>query len=549
MKKNIILNIFKNNINNNYKIIPFNIKLTDYRSKYEAPVSKEWKNTIYSYYKKKIQNIPINNINIHKIIISYFNMYFLAKFLNIKNMSKKRRILLLRRIYVSDIEIKHSNNKAIISLYILNTERKRMVSRYLNLEIFKKIKIFLNQLIMYLTKEIYISNNIKINLKLWNKYQMFLNNIDRGYIKGFWSVEEYKTKQKKKIFYSLKNLIFNLNKINFDVKKRSFIPLFYSKNNYELNRFIWFYFFELKNINYLQLLYNLKFQYSIDKSYQEIKIKNKIKELRKKFEEWKIYILYLEKFFIRDEYLEIKDNNNQILSTNLLDFWWKKYKKYTYPYKLFVKKLDKTYSYLYKLNNFLVRILKKKIELNIVSLKSIIYNSDIFTKSLSLKLRKKKQFSIFKGINTILAKVMLPDVNILMERKNLKKIKDNLLVDNRYRNNNLSSNKYLFNNFHKKNNVVKQNEIIFKSLLDSIKYKNIGGLKIEIKGRLTKRYRADRALYKLNWIGGLKNIESSFNKLSSTLYRGYNKPNVTYSIFKSKRRIGAFAIKGWVSGK
>jgi hypothetical protein len=26
-------------------------------------------------------------------------------------------------------------------------------------------------------------------------------------------------------------------------------------------------------------------------------------------------------------------------------------------------------------------------------------------------------------------------------------------------------------------------------------------------------------------------------------------PNVTYSISKSKRRVGAFAAKGWVSGK
>jgi hypothetical protein len=31
--------------------------------------------------------------------------------------------------------------------------------------------------------------------------------------------------------------------------------------------------------------------------------------------------------------------------------------------------------------------------------------------------------------------------------------------------------------------------------------------------------------------------------------RGYAKPNVEYSIFTSKRRIGAFAVKGWVAGK
>jgi len=41
MKNNTLLNIIKNNKNNNYKIMPLNIKLSDYRSKYEAPVSKE----------------------------------------------------------------------------------------------------------------------------------------------------------------------------------------------------------------------------------------------------------------------------------------------------------------------------------------------------------------------------------------------------------------------------------------------------------------------------------------------------------------------------
>ena len=39
--KNKNLKIFDNNLNNKYKLIPFNLKLSDYRDKYEAPVSKE----------------------------------------------------------------------------------------------------------------------------------------------------------------------------------------------------------------------------------------------------------------------------------------------------------------------------------------------------------------------------------------------------------------------------------------------------------------------------------------------------------------------------
>jgi hypothetical protein len=57
----------------------------------------------------------------------------------------------------------------------------------------------------------------------------------------------------------------------------------------------------------------------------------------------------------------------------------------------------------------------------------------------------------------IINKVRLPDVNTIIERRILKKIKDYLLVDNKYKNNNLSSNKDLFNNFNQ--NIQKNNTV------------------------------------------------------------------------------------------
>ena len=36
--------------------------------------------------------------------------------------------------------------------------------------------------------------------------------------------------------------------------------------------------------------------------------------------------------------------------------------------------------------------------------------------------------------------------------------------------------------------------ILYLILLD---YKNMGGIRLEVKGRLTKRYRADRSIYSL----------------------------------------------------
>ena len=77
----------------------------------------------------------------------------------------------------------------------------------------------------------------------------------------------------------------------------------------------------------------------------------------------------------------------------------------------------------------------------------------------------------------------------------------------------------------------------------------MAGVRLEVNGRLTRRYRADRAVYKLRWKGGLKNMDSSSRGLSAVLYRGNFKSNTLYSISKSKRRIGSFAVKGWISGK
>jgi hypothetical protein len=75
------------------------------------------------------------------------------------------------------------------------------------------------------------------------------------------------------------------------------------------------------------------------------------------------------------------------------------------------------------------------------------------------------------------------------------------------------------------------------------------GIRVEAKGRLTKRFTASRSVFKMKWKGGLKNVDSSFRGLSAIMLRGYLKSNVQYSVINSKNRNGAFAVKGWVSSK
>ncbi len=225
---------------------------------------------------------------------------------------------------------------------------------------------------------------------------------------------------------------------------------------------------------------------------------------------------------------------------------------YKYSQKYFINNFkyeDKNISFISKLKSNLSKIYGKKIKLNIINLKSIAFNSDIFTKSLSTKLKKRK-FNLFKSMVTILNKGKFI-TKYQLDDKRLSNNKNKNLLENKYKNLSLVYNiskkslDLFLNSIYYSNN----KKIIRNIIFNQIKYKNIGGMRLEIKGRLTKRYRADRAIYKLHWKGGLKNIDSSFKGLSSTVFKGYSNSNILYSISKSKRRIGSFAVKGWISGR
>lgn len=69
------------------------------------------------------------------------------------------------------------------------------------------------------------------------------------------------------------------------------------------------------------------------------------------------------------------------------------------------------------------------------------------------------------------------------------------------------------------------------------------GIRVEAKGRLTRRATASRSVFKMKLKGGLKNVDSSFRGLSTVMLRGYAKSNVQYSLLNSKNRNGAFGVK------
>nr|QJQ35240.1 ribosomal protein S3 [Fusarium pseudocircinatum] len=435
-------------------------------TKYLPSFSKEWKNTIYSYNKNTLKNIPVNDLNINKIIKGYFNLYFKDhKYTGSKFILLKRRRNLLRRIHVSNAEIKHTNNKAIITLYTLNREKNVLKKKYL-----------------------------KINKKISKKL----------------------------------------------IAKRYF--LLYKKN--------------IKKI--YKILGEYKDQYIF------------ISDIIRKTKFIKYKLEYLNKF------IKLKDLYLKKVWGVILNQYARKYLKYLRKYDLLYSLNQYKFNrlvFLPILSNILNKIIGKKIEYNIINLKSVAYHTDLFTNALALKLRKRR-INYINSMFSILNRAYLPNINTIKERSIIKgdkkmdlfqgKFKDLKIISNMNASNipalqeleAPSLSKLLDGAYSSDVNIggtvtsfTQGNENIHNTIYNSIGYKNMGGIRLEVKGRLTKRYRADRSVYSLKWKGGLKNVDSSFRGLSSVLFRGNSKSNVTYSIAKSKRRIGAFAVKGWIGGK
>jgi hypothetical protein len=163
------------------------------------------------------------------------------------------------------------------------------------------------------------------------------------------------------------------------------------------------------------------------------------------------------------------------------------------------------------ITSVLKKIYGKNVEIKLVELKSIHLNSDIFTSVVALKLRNRHNKVVRVLKKAILFMVRIPDLHTLRT---------------------FDENKETINK---------------KNILNVINQQVVSGVRFEAAGRLTKRLTAMRAVFKVRYVGGLKNIRSSLNGKPSTILRGHVKSTLQHTIINTKTRNGSFGLKGWVS--
>ena len=409
-----MLNIIKSKLKNTYKKKVLNDENISFYNKDFVPVVRDWKNSIYVYNKNTISLIPVASRLVMKLIKGYFNSYNLniESKLRSSRLRRRNRKLSTNKIFLSEGEFKHTNDKVNITLYVYNKQK-------------------LN----------YLSKLRKRYTRLFNKVR-FIKKLQLIRTQGMNILSQQQNKSK-----TLTNVL----------------PQYNSKV------------FKIQNIYYKTF------------------IKKSIKRLK--------YYMY-------------------------------------YKQLLYINKAKFENSYIQGLIDLIKKIYKKNIEFNIINLKYLYFNSDIYTQPMVLKLRKKRELLWY--LRELVKKAKIKKVNLNGRSKYY------FNLENLFNINNIDTTNNLLNKLMQYNK--KNSDNLKKLILDDIKYKRVSGVRLEAAGRLTKRYTASRSQYKFKYKGNLANTYTTIQGYPSSLIRGNEKPNLQYTKLNSKSRIGSFGVKGWVSG-
>ena len=202
------------------------------------------------------------------------------------------------------------------------------------------------------------------------------------------------------------------------------------------------------------------------------------------------------------------------------------YFSFLYKYyisKLFINNFKFNVINLNNLNNILSKFYKKKINLNIISMKYLHLDNSLFIDAITRKLRDRNR-KVLRVLRKALSLSKIPKIHPLLLLKGKKHI--NLIQNISYKN-------------------ILKNKNIKLNIFELMKNTHIMGIWLEGKGRLTKRLTASRSVYKITHKGTLNNIYSSVQGYSSMISKGLYSSSIDYKTINSYNRNGAYGIKSY----
>jgi hypothetical protein len=541
--------IFSKKINNKSKIIPLNKVVNRLGpTRHFTPAAQEWFNSIYTYNKNYIKLLPTADKNLMKLVKSYFSIYIKSFRVNTLDLISKQvplrsKRLSFRKIFVGKGDLKHTNSKVIITLYVYNYGKRFLFNEVLKFYFEKHRDI----IIRFKKKNITIKKSKKFFLNLLPNVNILIH-----YKKILNRFYEYKYNQFILNFLRQTKWVDAKNYLSKYIANKNILSIIFSKKieaniKHILPKLVW----KKRNL----------FLFNINKKDILLNVNNPKKTTLKLYKSYMIKYLALS---------NITNNLSSDLKNKYLNFIQKACDKKTveillHNYVLQFNNRKFKQPFLNHLTTLVKRLYNKEVLFNIVKLNKLHLNSDIYTEAVALRL-KKRENRLYKVLRWSLSKFKIGNA----EKKILSLRNNPELLINKTRNMKINSlanllttkdplNILLLKLYSNSKKIAKKNLLkgydhyldyyLSNFVLESLTHNRMGGLRIEAKGRLTKRFTASRSVFKARWKGGLKNFNSSFEGLPSIMLRGHVSSNLQYTVVNSKTRNGAFGLKGWVSGK
>lgn len=468
-----------------------------YKAKHSPPANKEWLNSIYAYNNNSVKVLPSLDKTVLSFVKSYFNLYSrkLEKRVKIQHRRARSRRYSTIRMLVSKAEIKHTADKAIITIYVYNRFKKHYLDIIKEMWPLDQVD---NSLFTYLKKEA-IKNNVRLEAK------------------------EKKTGKKQ-----------NRVKDVMPIPKPSMAIL----NNVKQGALQLMFKISGHRDRYLRLLDKNKGsrghathatpcrEYDIRDHEKKYVKRYVVKSLRKEITStyYKQLILFhkskFEKGYLRPFTKLVEGVYNKRVEFNFVNLKYLYHNSYIFSNAIVTKLRNR--------KNKILRVLSTSLQMfTLPRVNGLAVYNEIYNRKKIMQ-------------NITLHDLMRNDLNFRPESclhaSHSDKLERSLLK--------LDS--YDFFSFLT-NNVSKNYAYLTNNVFGFLKNKFISGARFEVSGRLTKRNTAARALSKLKYKGNIKNMDSSNKGLSTVMLRGHAKSNLQYSQLKSKIRIGSFGLKGWVS--
>lgn len=304
-----MLNIIKSKLKNTYKKKSLNNTNVTIRNKDFVPTVRDWKNSIYVYNKNALSLIPVASRLVNKLIKGYFNSYNF----NIESKLRKERLrrrlrkLSTNKIFVSDGEFQHTNDKVNITLYVYNRQKLNYLLKLKKIytSLFKKEK-FLKKLKLIRKVGLNIFKKQQENIKILTN---ILPNFNSKVYSNLYYIDFLDISLQRLKYYMIYKQLLYVNKTKFEYSYlQGLINLIRKiyKKNVEFNIINLKYFYFNSDIFTQPLVLKLRKQRKLLKYLKSLVKKPKIKKI--KLDERSRYFFDLENLFTVNDDIDTTNN-------------------------------------------------------------------------------------------------------------------------------------------------------------------------------------------------------------------------------------------------